>query len=157
MADEMKRAKAEAVYELLCTALEHREWTFDKVEEDLVVRFAVNGDDMPLQFVMLVEEEKELVTLLSPLPFKMSESKRMDGAIAACAVSCGMADGSFDYDISEGGIAFRLVVSYRGSILSEGVLQYMISCSCAMVDQYNDRFLALNKGILSVEDFFETT
>ena len=34
MADEIKMARAKAVYEQLCTALEHRNWTFDKVEED---------------------------------------------------------------------------------------------------------------------------
>lgn len=153
MADEMKMARAKAVYEQLCTALEHRNWTFDKVEEDLVVRFMVNGDDIPLQMAMFVEAEKELVTLLSPFPFKMSEDKLMEGAIAACTASFGMADGSFDYDITQGGIAFRLVASYRGSNLSEGVLQYMISCSCAMADKYNDRFLALNKGMISIEDF----
>jgi hypothetical protein len=119
----------------------------------MVVRLVVNGDDIPLQMAMFVEPDKELVTVLSPFPFKMSENKRMEGAIAACSASFGMADGSFDYDISAGGIAFRLVSGYRDSQISEGVLQYMISCSCAMVDKYNDRFLALEKGMISIEDF----
>ena len=29
----------------------------------------------------------------------------------------------------------------------------MISCACAMVDKYNDQFLALDKGIMSIADF----
>lgn len=153
MADEMKITRAKEVYALLCTALEHRNWNFEKFDEDLVVRFAVNGEDIPVQMAIFVEAEKELVTVLSPFTFKMSENKRIEGAIAACTASFGMADGSFDYDMASGGIVFRLSTSYTDSTLSEGVLQYMISCSVAMVDKYNDRFLALEKGMISIENF----
>ena len=77
----------------------------------------------------------------------------MEGAIATCAASFGMADGSFDYDLSDGTIVFRMTASFRESLIGEGLFQYMISCSCAMVDKYNDQFLALDKGIMSITDF----
>ena len=46
-----------------------------------------------------------------------------------------------------------MTVFFRESLIGEGLFQYMISCSCAMVDKYNDQFLALDKGILSITDF----
>lgn len=153
MTDEMKNARAQEAFGLVCQALENRNWTFDKFEDDLVVRFVVNGDDLPIQMLVHVQADKQLISVLSPLPFKMSENKRVEGAIAACAASFSMADGSFDYDMSTGGITFRQVVSYRDSEVGEGAVQYMLSCTCAMVDKYNDRFLALEKDMISIEKF----
>ena len=106
-----------------------------------------------MQFILIVDAERQLIRLLSPMPFKMSEAKRLEGAIAACVASYGMLDGSFDYDLSNGRISFRMTASFRSSQIGEELLQYMISCSCAMVDQYNDKFLAIDKGLLSISDF----
>lgn len=153
MADEMKMKLAKQVYNTICEALDNRDWHYGKEEDELLVHFGVNGDDIPLQFIIVVDAERQLIRLMSPLPFKMSEAKRIEGAIATCAASYGMADGSFDYDLSDGKIVFRMTASFRESLIGEGLLQYMISCSCAMVDKYNEQFLAIDKGILSIGDF----
>lgn len=153
MVDEKKMELAKQVYQTLCDAIERREWNFGKDEEKLLVHFGVNGDDIPMQFILIVDAERQLIRVMSPLPFKMSESKRIEGAIATCAASFGMADGSFDYDLSDGTIVFRMTASFRESLIGEGLFQYLISCSCAMVDKYNDQFLALDKGIMSITDF----
>ena len=155
MADENKKALAREVYNTLCTAIENRNWNYEKEEEKLLVHFGVNGDDIPMQFILVVDEDRQLIRLMSPLPFNMSEEKRMDGAIATCVASFGMADGSFDYDLTDGQIVFRMTASFRGSIIGDGLFQYMISCACAMVDKYNDQFLAINKGVMSINDFIE--
>ena len=153
MSDEKKMELAKQVYKTLCDAIENREWKFGKDEEKLLVHFGVNGDDIPMQFILVVDAERQLIRLMSPLPFKMSEAKRMEGAIATCAATYGMADGSFDYDLSDGEIVFRMTASFRESLIGEGLFQYMISCACAMVDKYNDMFLAIDKGLLSITDF----
>ena len=152
MIDEKKMELAKQVYQTLCRAIEKREWKYDKNEEELIVNFGVNGDDVPMQFIILVDAERQL---MSPLPFKMSESNRMEGAIAVCAASFALADGSFDYDLSDGTVLFRMTASFRESLIGEGLFQYLISCSCATIDKYNDQFLALDKGIVSITDFIE--
>lgn len=156
MADEKKMELAKQVYATLCTAIDKREWNYQKDEEKLVAYFGVNGDDIPMQFILVVDAERQLIRVMSPLPFKMSESKRMEGAIATCVASYGMADGSFDYDLSDGTIVFRMTASFRESLIGEGLFQYLISCSCAMVDAYNDKFLAIDKGLLSITDFISS-
>lgn len=156
MAEEMKNAQAAKVYETLCAALDAREWKYTKEEERLLVRFGVSGDDLPMDFVIVVDAERQLVRLMSLLNFKFKEEKRVEGAIATCAANFGMADGSFDYDITDGAVVFRMTESFRQSTLGEGFFQYMISCACAMVDGYNDKFLAISTGILSVQDFVKS-
>lgn len=155
MAEDKNINCAKGVYATLCQALENRGWKYDKEEDKLMVVFGVNGDDIPMRFVIFVDAEKQLISCVSPLPFTMSEDKRVEGAIIACVASFGMADGSFDYDLSNGQISFRMTASYRDSVIGEGLFQYLISCACAMVDEYNDQFLAVNKGILSLEEFIQ--
>ena len=153
MADAIKNDMAKEVYSTLCAALDKREWHYEKDEEKLVVHFSVGGEDIPMKFIIAVDAERQLVRVMSPLPFKFSEEKRMDGAIATCVASFGLADGSFDYDISTGLVVFRMTATYRESKLGDGLFQYMISCSSVMVDEFNDKFLAIEKGLLSIGDF----
>ena len=153
MVDEKKMELAKQVYGTLCAAIERRDWKFDRDDDKLVAYFGVNGDDVPMNFVIAVDAENQLIRLMSPLPFKMSEEKRMEGAIAACAATYGMADGGFDYDLSDGEIVFRATACFQNSQIGDGLFQYMISLACAMVDKYNDQFLAIDKGVLSISDF----
>ena len=153
MADEKKMELAKQVYQTMCDAIDRRNWRYGKDEEKLLVHFGVNGDDIPMQFTLIVDADRQLIRVMSQLPFKMSEDKRMEGAIATCVASYGMADGSFDYDLSNGAIVFRMTASFRDSVIGEGLFQYLISCSCAMVDKFNDQFLAIDKGLLSIGDF----
>ena len=149
-----KMIRAKEVYEKLCAAIEARDWKYEKKEEDLVVVFSVSGEDIPMHFVIKVDANRSLVRITSPLMFHMPEEKRVDGAIASCAASFGLADGSFDYDLSDGSIAFRMTATYRDSEISEKMLQYMISCACHVVDLYNDKFLMLSLGKIDVDAFF---
>lgn len=153
MADELKMERAKNIYDAMCAAIDRRKWRYTKDEDRLLVRFSVIGDDIPMQFVMVVDVDRQLLRLFSPLPFKMSENKRIDGAIATCVATYELADGSFDYDLSDGAISFRLTASFRESMIGEGLFQYMISCSCAVVDEFNDKFLAIEKGLMSINDF----
>lgn len=156
MADEKAMASAKTVYKTLCDAIDRRKWSYTKEEDDLTVHFGVSGDDIPMQFILIVDAERQLIRLMSPLPFKMSKEKRIEGAIATCAASYGMTDGNFDYDILDGRILFRMTSSFRESLIGEGLFQNMISYACAAVDEYNDKFLAIDKGFLSIQDFIDS-
>ncbi len=156
MSEEIKTIHAKKVFQTLCAALDARNWTYEKDAEKLLVHFGVNGDDIPMKFIIFVDADRQIVRLISPLSFKMSEEKRVEGAVACCMTSYGMADGSFDYDLSDGSVSFRMTESFNACELGEGVFQYMISCACAMVDEYNDKFLALDKGMISISDFVKS-
>lgn len=143
------------MYDTICKALDARELKYRKHEEDLVVILDVNGESIPMEFILMVDKDRQRIRLLSPMPFKMREEKAVEGAIATCAASYGMVDGGFDYNISDGEITFRMTHSYLESTIGEGAIEYMISCAFAMVDKYNFQFLAINKGLLSINDFLK--
>lgn len=154
MAD-VKLDRAQRAYETLCKCLDDRNWTYEKAEDELLVHFKVNGEDLPIQLIIWVDTERQLVRLGSHLPFEMSEERRIDGAIATCHATYGLTEGSFDYDVSTGRIAFRITVAFHDNDVSEGMIQYMIDFTCVAVDKYNDKFFALNKGFLTIEKFLE--
>ena len=155
MAEENNMELAKKVFDSLCAALDRRQWRYGKNEERLYVDFGVTGDDIPMKFVILVDAERQMVRAMSLLPIQFSEDKRIDGAIVTCVASFGLPDGSFDYDISTGEVSFRLTATYRDSELGDGLFQHMIDCSSFVVDKYNDKFLAVNKGFMSVQEFIE--
>ena len=155
MDDAMKTAVAKEVYQDLCVTLDGRNWRYQRHDDDLVVTFGVSGEDLPMDFVLMVDADRQLIRLFSRMPFTVPEEKRMDLAIATCAATYDLADGSFDFDLKEGAITFRMTASFRESKIGEGLFQYMIDCSCAMVDEFNDKFLAISKGFLSIQDFLK--
>ena len=147
--------KAREVYETLCAALDEHNWHYTKDESMLLVRFTVTGEDLPIAIIMVVDQKRQLVRLLTRLPFTIGEERRMDLAVATCAVTDRLVNGSFDFDILKGTITFRMTASYRESVLGKGLFTYMMDASCATVDDYNDKFLAINKGYLALDDFLK--
>ena len=145
--------KATEVFNDLCTTLDNRNWKYKKFPEDLVISFVSMGDDLPMEFVIIVDEERQIIRILSPILIEDNKNNRLDMAIAACAASYGLSDGSFDYNIVNGELFFRLTASFRNSKIGEGLFAYLIACSGLIVDKYNEKFFALSKGILSLEDF----
>ena len=115
----------------------------------------MKGDDLPIEFIMVVRPKNQVVQFISSLPFNMPEDKRVDGAIAVCVANYGLVDGSFDYDLRDGEIRFRLTCSYRESTLSEELFNYMIMVSASTVDNYNDKFFMIAKGMMTVQQFIE--
>lgn len=153
--EEMNMKKAKEVFDVLVKMLDTRDWKYEKHEEKLLIKSGIKGDDLPVEFIVVVKPRNEVVQFISMLPFNMPEDKRVDGAIAVCAANYGLVDGSFDYDLRDGEIIFRMTSSYRDSHLSEDLFEYMIMVAASTVDQYNDKFFMLAKGMMSVQQFLE--
>lgn len=152
MADE-KLERAQKVYETLCATLDKHEWHYQKNEERLSIECGAQGEDLPMEFTIRVDTERQLIMLLSHLPFVISEDKRLDVAIATSIANNGLVDGSFDFDITDGHMFFRMTSSFIESDIGSELFTYMLMVSCRTIDDYNDRFLMLGKGMMSIEDF----
>ena len=153
--DEIKTKRAIEVYNTLKAALDAQHWHYDANDEALTISLGVNGEDIPMNFILVVDGERELVRMLSLLPFKAERERLLALAIATCQANYKLVDGCFVYNIEDGAILYRITSSFRGSIISIDLLRYMINMACHVVDEYNDRFLAISKGMLSLEDFLK--
>ena len=155
MPEEMNMYKAKQVFDTMVRMLDTRDWHYEKHEEDLLIKSGVKGDDLPIEFIVVVKPKQQVVQFLSRLPFNMPEDKRIDGALAVCVANYGLVDGCFDYDLADGEITFRLNSSYRESTLGEDLFEYMIMCAAGTVDNYNDKFFMVAKGMMTIQQFIE--
>lgn len=153
MADERELKHAQSVYETVCRALDAKDWKYKRHDEDLVVSCGARGDDLAIDLLIMVDPKVQVISVISPMPFKINEDKRVEAALAVCMANYGLINGSFDYDISDGEIRFRLVSSFRESILGEELINYMVLVAASTIDKYNDKFLAVSTGVMTFEQF----
>ena len=66
-----------------------------------------------------------------------------------------MVNGSFDYDISEGKVSFRLTNSFTDTMLAPELIWDMIGVSFSTIDRYNDRFFMVAKNVMTIEQFIK--
>ena len=147
--------KTREIFETLCKAFEILKLKYEKSEEELSVKCTVHGEDLIMNLDVSVYGDRSLVILTSKLPFVVREDKRVDMAIAVSGINYVLADGCFDFDITDGNIYFRMTNSFIDSEISEDVFVYLLLISSRIIDEYNDKFLMLSKGVLSVEQLLD--
>lgn len=147
--------KAREVFEYLCNMCDKMGLNYDRNEDKLVIEFGCSGDDLPMSFLVYVEQERQYIGLLSRLPFSTPEDKVVEIALAVTAINYNIPDGQFDFDIDEGNITFKMTSSYRESLLSEEVFKYMMGWALHTVEEYNDKLFMLGKGAIDIKDFLQ--
>lgn len=147
---------ADQIYQTLCAALDARGYHYDKDETKRSIRCTLKGRDIPITFMIVVNDSRKLIEFVSVLPCKMPEDKRIDGAIATTIANFGMYDGTINYNIKDGILMYRMTSCFKGDTkVGQGLFHYMIDCGCTNVDRYNDRFYALAEGIIDIQKFVE--
>lgn len=152
---EINYTAAKKVFAKIDAYLKSKNWKYDTDTDQLQFTYSVGGDDLPMRFTLLVDAERELIRLISFLPFNFDEDKRVDGAIAVCIANYEMVDGCFGFDIQSGTLYHRLAVPYKDNEITDDHIQYIMGLGMAMVDKYNDRFFALNKGFIDIAGFLK--
>ena len=152
MAVKKQLKQAQAVLDTLCEMLEEENWQYEKDDEDLSITCGAQGDDLPIELRINVEAERQLVVILSQMPFIVPEDKRTALAVAVSAANNGLADGSVDYNYLKGNIVFRMTTSFLDSLIGKELFEYMVFCACFIIDRYNDKFLMVAKSDMSNEE-----
>ena len=154
MDDAMKKQQAQKMYKIFCQALDADDWKY-KEKPDMTIESGARGEDLPIDLLIKVKENLQVVTIFSPMGYKIPEDKRLDVAMGICVVNNKLVHGNFDFDFATGSIIYRMVSSFNNFLLSQDIYKYMLYCTCQTVDEYNDKFLMLGKGMLSLEDFIK--
>ncbi len=154
MADA-KIIKAQEIYSTIIKTLDGMGWTYDRDDEKLTITTGAKGDDFPIRIIIRSLAESETLSILCPLGFNMSEKARVEGAIAVTVANYGMIRGGFDYDFMDGEIRFRLTAPFTDTELSTELIKLLILIAANTVDDYNDKFFMISKGMLSIQDFIK--
>ena len=145
--------RAKIVYDKVKAHLTNNDFKYECDDQKMTIVLRATGEDLPLLVFASVDANRQLIRILSPIPVKMPEDKRIEGAVASSVANYGIVAGNFDYDMSDGEIRFRVTQSFREGDVTDEIIHYMFSILFGTVDQYNDRFFMLAKGMMSLEQF----
>ncbi|MCQ2417265.1 MAG: YbjN domain-containing protein [Oscillospiraceae bacterium] len=154
--ERIENAKKNA--EVLLAMLDNQKLKYtiqEQSEEKLHVRIHFTGEDIPITLHIIIRADRQIVSVLSAMPFYITEEHRMEAAQAVCAANQGLIDGSFDLNLKTGEVRFRLTSCFIGSVLSEDLFSYLMFVSAETIDRYNDRFCDLNTGTLELQQFLQ--
>lgn len=152
---DKKLKQAQKIYKDMVKALKAKKWNFFEKEEELSILSQYEGDDLTINYIISLDVEREVIQYLSPLPFKIHEDLRNDAAVAVCAANYGLVNGSFDFDIRDGEIRFRLTTSYCDCELGKEFFFDMMATAVLTTDKYNHLFMKFNNGDMTLQEFIE--
>jgi hypothetical protein len=146
---------AKSVYYAITSALNNKQLKYQSEPDQFRCHLSFSTDDLDVKVTIFVDAERELIRLISFLPFTFPEDKRIDGALAAIIANHGMIHGSFDFDFDDGQMIFKLTNSYKGGPIDDECVHYLLGVTVSTIDKYDDQFLAIAKGYMSLSDFIE--
>ena len=155
MKESSKYLAAAKVYHDFCKMMDDEEWTYEGNEEKLSIVCGAVGEDLPIELNIRMDVDRQLVLVLSRLPYNIPEEKRIDVAVAVSVINDTLVDGNVEFDLMEGRVFFRMTNRYMDSNLSSEVYKYLLYCASQTIDAFNDKLLMLSKGIIDVEQFIK--
>lgn len=141
------------LYKQMCKVIDDIGWTYDRDEEKLRVDFKVNGDDLPIKFMMKIDEDMNLISVYSYLDVDVKPENYPEFSVAICLVNKKILNGSFDFNPINGNCLYRINTSYRESIIDDEVFRYLLSVVGNTVDRYNDKLFMLAAGKITLTQF----
>lgn len=111
--------------DLVCDAIAKKGYKYDimSYEDSFDIFFNDYGEDQLLNYHFEIVGNPKIVVLTCKLPF---ESKKIDMAMATSVVNDFLINGGFDYDISNGGITYRIATCWTDEIKDSEPFLYLI-------------------------------
>ena len=147
-------AAAEAVYSTFRKVLDDMQVIYTEHKEDNVITFGYKGKDMNHDIIIFVNPESETFRIVERLPYDIPEDKIIDVALAASLVNSRLMIGGFTYALDEH-LNFEVAQSYAGSLVGEAAIKKCLFAVFVCVEEYDDKFMALNKGYITIKEFMQ--
>ena len=148
-------AAAQKVYQAFIDHMTKKGFHFDRHDDDLVISMIAQGEDLPQPTIIRVLAERDIVQIVSPIPYNIPDDKRQEAAVAAAVANYGIINGSFDFDIRDGEVRYRITHYYGDTEMTEKQVEYLLQCIWFTTDNYNEKFFMLGMGKMTLQEFIE--
>ena len=151
---DMTQQMAKHIYESIREILDEREMTYDAEQEedtgDYVVIFSYRGEDMNHRMVLRVMGRRGLLTIAEALYFEVNPAN-VSKLIEACNhINAVLLLGTFYFD-GDDSIRFYNPLLFNGSSISKETIDELMLRTVSIVEDYDDKLAAVNKGYLDPE------
>lgn len=144
--------EAQAVLNVFAEVLDKRLWHYERDDAQYMIRLKVIGNDLPMQLIIRADAVQGTVMLCSQMPVVISCEKILEAAMIVNAYNDGRAFGSLELNPANGIIIFRLSTNIAKAMLNAETCIRIIDFALKQIDTYNDKFILLNVGRLSMEE-----
>lgn len=139
-----------SLFDTIAGFLHEDDWHFDPDPEAHRLVGTVGGDNGTWRVVVGLEEDPEVrrVTILSVLPVKAPEARRLAVAEALIRLNNDLAAGSFNLDMKDGEMICRSSVDLVDAIPTAGLFLRMLRLNLMLTDQNLHTLLGVAYGSL---------
>ena len=155
MTAEQRMNKA---FKTFCAYLDGRNLKYDTEKTESgssKISLSGKGKDLTISFSIFFDVKNELISLLSQMPFDFKSDKMIEGALACAIVSDNLREGSFDFNIANGRVFYRLTNTVKGMDVSRELCEHIFEISTLTVDNYNDKLFMVAKGMMTTQEFYD--
>lgn len=152
MSNDNKLARSALAFNSVCEILKDGRALFTPHFNELKIECTVKAD-IPINMEITLNAEYEILLITSLLPFAVMKEVTIDTALAVNLVNSSLIDGSFDFDVYGGNIRFRMTSSYRDSVFSRSLFEYMMKYAVKIIDKYDNSLFCLSCGAYTLEQF----
>ena len=159
MATEAQKKAAERVFNTIIAHLDKAGMKYNLQQapgDDYMIHLQARGEDLPITLFIVVDADRELIMIKSPEFTSFSADQIDMAAKAVCAINWSIADGSYALNLENGAIMWTLTTSFRGSLIGDETIFYLIGVSLSTLDRFNDRFMLLKMGAMDLDTFCQT-
>ena len=146
----------QSLYKKFCEFADSIGLKYRRNDEEFSIGTGMQGDDLPMTFRIVVDDEPLRIWIWSLLPVKMKDGKQMAAcSIAVHAINDKIFFGNFDMDPEDGSIGFEMTNIFEGCTVDDSTVVFgtMLAIVTKNVDDYNDKLAALAKGEIDIEEF----
>lgn len=158
MADKKQIKNALANYKTIVKACNELNLNFKQEDDEMTVSFGMhngNQNDVNMQFEFKCDVERQLLSVMSILPFQVPDDKKTTIAVLTCCVNYKLAEGCFDFSMNDGVILFRYTANFGESLLSTELIKRALRLCVYTVDEYNDKLRDVAEGKMDIDEFLK--
>ena len=146
--------RSHEVFNTIKSCFENQGWTYSLLDREFTLKTGFTNEGKHTDIIIRLDTEKSLIQIYSDLNFKVPNEKMLDVCIAISIVNPFVANGSFECNVLEGMVLFKVAQSYMGGCtVTEELIDYMIAISLVSIQDYSDSLSAIANGTLELEDF----
>jgi len=144
-----REMEAASMFKTLCSTLDNMNWKYSAEESGLIVRTGVTINETSFPFFIKTDADRSVMYLKASMPFLLPQERLDDMLKALIIANFSMLNGTFEANVDNGYFAFKIVVPFMESLISEKVCRYMVSTACSMLETYAVKLSEVAEGKIS--------
>ncbi|MDL2273015.1 YbjN domain-containing protein [Oscillospiraceae bacterium OttesenSCG-928-G22] len=142
------------IYKTVQDILDELEIKYNKDPERYSISFTYGGDDMSHQLIIYLRPEAAVLRMFVMMPFDIDPARAGDILEACARINNVLTAGEYLYDMKDT-VTFGMSQFYINSIISRELIEHMLRTTVNVVEDFDDRLAAVNKGYLKPSEILK--